>query len=108
MPASVRGLPGNLPGQLGSFVGRGRELREVRRLLAGARLVTLTGMGGTGKTRLALRATLDVRRAFPGGVWFIDLTELPAGGPLTADGSDPDALAYLVMGVLGVQQSGSG
>ncbi len=103
-----RGRRGNLPGELGSFVGRGRELREVRRLLAEARLVTLTGMGGTGKTRLALRATQEMRRAFAGGVWFIDLTELPARGPLTATANDPDVLAYLVMGVLGAQQSGDG
>ena len=49
-------VTGNLPAELTSFVGRRDELAEVRRLLAGSRLVTLTGVGGVGKTRLALRA----------------------------------------------------
>jgi predicted ATPase/DNA-binding CsgD family transcriptional regulator len=76
---------GNLPAELTSFVGRRRELSETKRLLTAARLVTLTGMGGVGKTRLALRAGAGMRRAFPDGVWFVRLAELsdPALLPIT-------------------------
>ncbi|WP_460338177.1 ATP-binding protein [Actinoallomurus acanthiterrae] len=56
-----------------SFIGRERELAEVKRLLGAGRLVTLTGVGGVGKTRLALSAATDARRAFPDGVWLVDL-----------------------------------
>jgi non-specific serine/threonine protein kinase len=66
----------NLPVQLTSFVGRQRELTEVLALMAAHRLVTLTGTGGTGKTRLALRAAADVHHAYPDGVWFVDLAPL--------------------------------
>ena len=55
-------VTGNLPAELTSFVGRRGELAEVRRLLAGSRLVTLTGVGGVGKTRLALRAAAGLRQ----------------------------------------------
>src|SRR5215472_5093516 len=67
---------GNLPAELTSFVGRRGELAEVRRLLAGSRLVTLTGVGGVGKTRLALRAAAGLRRAFRDGVWLVQLDQL--------------------------------
>src|SRR5215472_2173459 len=66
-------VTGNLPAELTSFVGRRGELTEVRRLLAESRLVTLTGVGGVGKTRLALRAAAALARAFPGGVWLVQL-----------------------------------
>ena len=69
-------VTGNLPAELTSFVGRRGELAEVRRLLADSRLVTLTGVGGVGKTRLALRAAAGLRRAFPGGVWLVRLDQL--------------------------------
>jgi len=59
-------------------------------------LVTLTGVGGTGKTRLALRAGADARRAFGDGVWFVDLTQLHGPGLLTRNMQDPDVLAFLV------------
>jgi predicted ATPase/DNA-binding CsgD family transcriptional regulator len=68
--------PGNVPAELTSFVGRGRELAEVRRLLAAARVVTLTGPGGIGKSRLSLRAAHRLGRYFPHGVWIADLAEL--------------------------------
>jgi non-specific serine/threonine protein kinase len=74
MPAPRR--TGNLPAQLTSFVGRRREVAEIRRLLSGSRLVTLTGVGGAGKTRLSLRVAADLRRAFPDGVWFVELAAL--------------------------------
>ena len=67
---------GNLPAELTSFVGRRNEMAEVRRLLGGSRLVTLTGVGGVGKTRLALRAAAGLRRAFRDGVWLVQLDQL--------------------------------
>src|SRR5215468_6974457 len=67
---------GNLPVEVTSFVGRRRELSEARRLLGGARLLTLAGAGGVGKTRLALRLAAEVRRTFPDGVWLADLAPL--------------------------------
>ena len=101
-----RTAPGNLPVELTSFVGRRRELAEVKRLLADARLVTLTGIGGTGKTRLALRAATQVRRAVPDGVWFVDLTKLRDPALLTHDVEDPEVLAYLVAATLEIQDRG--
>ncbi|MDX3077207.1 ATP-binding protein [Streptomyces sp. MI02-7b] len=67
--------PGNLPGELNHFVGRRRELGEVDRLLGKARMVTLTGVGGVGKTRLALRAAASAAATggFGGGVWLAEL-----------------------------------
>ncbi|MEV4160035.1 ATP-binding protein [Nonomuraea dietziae] len=67
---------GNLPADVTGFVGRRAELKEVRRLLGRARLVTLTGVAGVGKTRLAMRAAHSARRAFDDGVFFVDLSTL--------------------------------
>src|SRR5687768_2864440 len=67
---------GNLPADVTGFVGRRAELKEVRRLLGRARLVTLTGVAGVGKTRLAVRAAHSARRAFDDGVFFVDLSTL--------------------------------
>ncbi|MCP2244484.1 ATP-binding protein [Lentzea aerocolonigenes] len=64
----------SLPTPLSSFVGRTREIREIRSRLSTARLLTLTGTGGVGKTRLALEAAAAVVNAFPGGAWLVDLT----------------------------------
>ena len=69
-------MTGNLPAELTSFVGRRSELAEVKRLLASSRLVTLTGTGGVGKTRLALRAAAEMRRAFRDGVWLVQLDQV--------------------------------
>ncbi|RDI13086.1 putative ATPase [Rhodococcus sp. AG1013] len=76
MTTSVKAERGNLPAESTSFIGRRRELAEARRLLSASRLVTLTGIGGVGKTRLAVRTAEDSRRAFPDGVWFVALGEL--------------------------------
>jgi predicted ATPase/class 3 adenylate cyclase len=70
--------PTNLPVQLSSFVGRERELSDVQELLSRSRLVTLTGAGGSGKTRLALQAAAGLRDGYPEGSWFVDLA--PLGG----------------------------
>jgi predicted ATPase/DNA-binding CsgD family transcriptional regulator len=67
---------GNLPAELTSFVGRRRELKEAKRLLSVARLLTLTGTGGVGKTRLATRLAWESRRAFADGVWLVELAEV--------------------------------
>lgn len=84
MPAPhVPRRAGNLPAQLTSFVGRRREVAEIRRLLSESRLVTLTGVGGAGKTRLSLRVAADLRRAFPDGVWFVELAALDDHALLT-------------------------
>ena len=65
-----------LPAELTSFVGRRQQLSEIRRLLSTSRLLTLTGVGGAGKTRLALRTVREMQRAFPDGAWFVDLAAL--------------------------------
>ncbi|MGW0231636.1 ATP-binding protein [Actinopolymorpha singaporensis] len=67
---------GNLPADATSFIGRRRELAEVKRLLATTRMVTLTGFGGVGKTRLALRTAHALRRSFRDGVWLVDLANV--------------------------------
>ncbi|MEU6389109.1 BTAD domain-containing putative transcriptional regulator [Streptomyces sp. NPDC046939] len=87
----------NLPAELTSFVDRQRELSEIRELVPATRLVTLTGAGGVGKTRLALRAAQDLRPGFPDGVWLVELAGL----------SDPGLIAHTVATALGIQdQSG--
>src|SRR5437868_5833909 len=75
--------PGNLPVELSSFVGRGRELLEIKRLLAVAPTVTLTGPGGIGKSRLALHAAHKLERHFADGVWLVELAELDSPDSLT-------------------------
>jgi predicted ATPase/DNA-binding CsgD family transcriptional regulator len=74
--ANTRETGAALPLELTSFIGRRQERADLRRALSGSRLVTLTGFGGVGKTRLALRVGADTRRAFSGGVWFVELAEL--------------------------------
>jgi predicted ATPase/class 3 adenylate cyclase len=66
----------NLPIQLTNFIGRAREMAEVQRLLAGTRLLALTGPGGTGKTRLSLQVAAEVLTAFADGVWLVELAPL--------------------------------
>lgn len=66
---------GNLPLELSSFVGRRHELAEAKNLLASSRLLTLVGIGGVGKTRLALRLASTIRREFADGTWFVELDE---------------------------------
>ena len=108
MPMAARAVLGNLPAELTSFVGRDREVGEVKRRLAGARLVSLVGVGGTGKTRLALRVAGQVQRAFPHGVWFVDLTQLHDVGLIGQEVQDPDVLAFLVKATLGLREQGGG
>ena len=79
-PRARQPRPPGLPSEVTSFVGRRQELREVKRLLAATRLLTLTGSGGAGKTRLALRAATEVARGFPDGAWLVLLA--PVQDPL--------------------------
>jgi predicted ATPase/DNA-binding CsgD family transcriptional regulator len=83
----------NLPTQVSSFVGREAELAAVRALVGGARLVTLTGAGGSGKTRLGLEAAAGLLDGSGDGVWLADLAPL----------GDPDLVAVTVADVLGVR-----
>ena len=75
-PCSGGGGPHNLPLARTSFVGRERETLEVKRLLAMTRLLTLTGVGGSGKTRLALEVARDLAGAYPDGAWLVELASL--------------------------------
>jgi len=91
--------PTNLPAALTSFVGRGRELAALGHALApgpvGCRLLTLTGLGGCGKTRLVLRVAADSQAHYPDGVWLIELAAL----------ADPALVAGAVAAVLGVREA---
>lgn len=71
--------PNNLPAELTSFVGREPQLAELRRLLHRSRLITLTGTGGAGKTRLAVRLASEVLDRYPDGAWLVDLAPLGDG-----------------------------
>jgi predicted ATPase/DNA-binding CsgD family transcriptional regulator len=81
---------GNLPAEVSSFVGRRRELAEVRKKLTEARLVSLVGPGGVGKTRLAIRGAADLGRGFRSGSWLVEL----------ADVLDPALVSNAVMAAL--------
>jgi predicted ATPase/class 3 adenylate cyclase/transcriptional regulator with XRE-family HTH domain len=87
---SLEVFPHNLPIQLTSFIGREHELAEITRLLSTARLVTLTGSGGCGKTRLALQVAADLLERFDAGVWLVELA------PLADPGLVPQAVASTV------------
>ena len=91
-------LPGNLPTQVTEFVGREAELRSVREAVESARVVTLTGVGGAGKTRLALQFAAEAQPGFRHGVWLCELA------PLTSS----DAVGPLVGGVMGVEPGDGG
>src|SRR5215207_11444481 len=97
----------NLPTQLTTFIGRENEIAEVKQALTSApsptgggegvrehRLVTLTGSGGTGKTRLSLQIAADLLEKFAHGVWFVELA------PLT----DPDLIPQTILSTIGVQE----
>ena len=92
---SLEAAPNNLPTQLTSFVGRAREVVEARRLLATTRLLTLTGPGGTGKTRLSLQLAAESISDFADGVFFVPL------GPI----EDPDLVAPAILTALGLRES---
>jgi non-specific serine/threonine protein kinase len=76
---ALAAAPNNLTAPLTTFVGRKRERAEIRRLLPGARLVTLLGAGGSGKTRLALQVATEVLGEYPDGAWLVELEALTDG-----------------------------
>lgn len=86
----------NLPAQLTSFVGRERQIEQVTGLMAEHRLVTLTGAGGTGKTRLALQIAAGLADSYPDGTWLVDLAPV----------ADPDLVPQAVAAVLGLPDHG--
>ncbi len=86
---------GELPRELSSFIGREREISEVKRLLGGTRLLTLVGPGGSGKTRLALAVAQDLLDEFEDGIWWVGLASL----------SDPSLVAQEMASVLGVREA---
>jgi predicted ATPase/class 3 adenylate cyclase len=92
---SLDSLPNNLPLQVTSFIGRDREMAEVQRLLGTTGLLTLTGPGGTGKTRLALQVAADLLPEYPDGAWFVELASL----------SDPDLVPQTVASQLGIREA---
>jgi predicted ATPase/class 3 adenylate cyclase len=94
---SLDARPNNLPTQLTSFVGRERELAEAGRLLDANRLVTLTGPGGTGKTRLSLQVAANAAERFPDGIFFIALETV----------REPALVASRVASAIGLAESGT-
>src|SRR5690348_10775656 len=77
------GMPGNLPAELSTFVGRADDLERGAGLLGESRLVTFTGAGGCGKTRLARQVAARAAERFPGGVWWVELASLADGALVT-------------------------
>jgi predicted ATPase/class 3 adenylate cyclase len=94
-PRTLDATPNNLPLQLTSFVGREEQIAEVERLLGQTRLLTLTGPGGSGKSRLALRVAAELLTRFPDGSCFVDLS------PVT----DPALVPAAVANALGVPEA---
>ncbi len=94
-PIEVPASPGRLPAPLTSFIGREAELDEIGTLLERHRLLTLTGAGGTGKTRLAVAGAERAAPAFPDGVWFVDLSAV----------TEPAAVIPTIAQVLRVQET---
>ncbi len=91
---SLEATPNNLPLQVTSFIGRERELAEIKKLIGSTRLLTLLGMGGLGKTRLSLQVAADALENHPDGVWFVDLAPI----------KDPTLVPNIAAQVLGVRE----
>lgn len=119
---SLEAFPNNLPLQLKSFVPREREIEEIRQRIGENRLVTITGAGGSGKTRLALHVAAESFEQYPGGVWLVDLApvtdpdlvleavakaiRLPmVGGAAGAVRADPRTLIEKVIGYLRLRKT---
>lgn len=91
---SLDSFPNNLPGQLTTFVGREKEIDEAKLLLSGTRLLTLTGAGGAGKSRMAVQLAAEVLERFPDGVWLADVAYI----------SDPDLVPQEVARAVGARR----
>lgn len=94
---TVDTAPNNLPTMPSSFIGRDQELEEVMKLVRGSRLVTLTGVGGAGKTRIALQAAAEMSPEYRDGVWLVELAAI----------TDPALVESALMAALGVEQASS-
>jgi predicted ATPase/serine/threonine protein kinase/Tfp pilus assembly protein PilF len=90
-------IPNNIPLPLTSLIGRDPEVAEVKRLVMGNRLLTLTGFGGVGKTRLAMEVARELLPAFPHGVWVVEL----------ADHADPTTTVQRISQILGIRETRS-
>lgn len=90
---SINTIPNNLPVQLTNFFGREKEIAEVKQTLEKHRLVTLTGSGGAGKSRLSLQVAAVLLDQFPSGIWFVELA------PLT----EPDLIPQTILTAIGIQ-----
>ena len=97
MTGKATATRGNLPAELTSFIGRRRQLQDVKSALTGARLVTLVGPGGVGKTRLALRSATDLSRGIADGAWLVELEGL----------RDSELVTKAVMTSLGLRDESS-
>ncbi len=87
-------LPNNLPQQVTSFIGREKELARIQEALTRSRLLTLTGAGGSGKSRLSLQAAADALETYPDGAWLVELAPL----------ADPNLVPQTVAAVLGIKE----
>src|SRR5438105_3532813 len=94
---TLEATPNNLPTQLTSFIGRDDQVREARQLLTRSRLLTLTGPGGTGKTRLSLQIAAEVKDQFPDGVYFVPLASV----------QDPELVPSAIAQSLAIATTGS-
>jgi predicted ATPase/class 3 adenylate cyclase len=90
---SITSISNNLPAQLTSFIGREKEMAEIKQALGEHRLVTLTGSGGAGKSRLSLQVASDALVQFPNGIWFVELAPL----------SEPDLIPQTILTAAGIQ-----
>jgi predicted ATPase len=84
----------NLPIQLTSFIGREKEMEQIAQTIHEYRLVTLTGVGGTGKTRLSLQVAADLTEQFSDGVWFVELASV----------ADPDLIPQTILTTFGISE----
>ena len=88
--------PHNLPIQLTSFIGREKEITEVNQLVKTHHLVTLTGSGGTGKTRLSLQVASELLNSYPDGVWWVEFAPI----------SDPALVPFTLANLFGLREAG--
>jgi predicted ATPase/class 3 adenylate cyclase len=84
----------NLPTQMTSFIGREKEIQEIKQAMLTHRLLTLTGSGGTGKTRLSLQVAAELLDDFPDGTWFVELAGL----------ADPDFIPQTILSAVGIPE----
>jgi predicted ATPase/class 3 adenylate cyclase len=95
--SSLNEIPNNLPLQLTTFIGREKEIAQIKKRLVRNRLITLTGSGGVGKTRLSIQIASDLLRDFPNGAWFVELAPI----------NDPELVTQTVCSTLGLHPRGN-